>query len=725
MAALLGAAKWIKQATAQTLEPCQQPKGDQHARPKGALLEFALVIFLGQQGRCKVVVQLEIALKHGTDLGMEGGIRVQAGHLVLVLVGHQLEEVARHRLGQRQPGLASGLVNPAHPIQHRLVALRIGGVLIVGQKQHPTTYQFVKRLAFDKRQHLPGVEQALKGRAIMRGTPAPLKGRLVVVHRHGVELDGPQQRGLRQGYPALLPGIAQHHRVGINTVAQQLGGGQVGAKSAQTSRTNRLCDGADTVLRRVLPVAVFDKLGCRHALGIDRHVGAPRAHAQHGLFGHGHDRVTPNHQIGLGSADPGGTNISLTGSDEHMAPGRAAFLRQPASVLRDDAAPLKVSCHTEQLPDGDHPGAAHAGHHNAPHAAFQRRQGWLGQGLQGVGRSASALGFFLQLPPLNGDKTGAKPLGARVVLVAGALVDLALAAKLGLQGLHAQAVGLHAAVTTALANQRVDHHPLGRVNQRAALAPAALFGGAGLVIDDDRGALDLAKLPLQDIEQVAVRHGHAHGQAAAAGVFFRLVGDDGDTHRTFGVHALRNLQHRVAFGPFAHALPAGHGHCIVVQNLVGDVDPCRNALAHRQHATVKISAVANIGKHVLVMAKGLLADPGHPLAAHLGEAYRGTVHPHRHEVAANAGHGARALRHFGAGVVRTARTKPGLALRLGAHHLQRAVFCIQNCQPGIHARLGWRINTQFFKALGDGTGNQGRRQIGIGAQQGVGRGVRL
>jgi hypothetical protein len=89
----------------------------------------------------------------------------------------------------------------------------------------------------------------------------------------------------------------------------------------------------------------------------------------------------------------------------------------------------------------------------------------------------------------------------------------ALAAELGLQRLHAQAVGLHAAVAAAFAHQLVDDHALGRVDQGAALAAAALLGGAGLVVDDDRGALDLAELALHGVQFVAVVHRHA-GRAA-------------------------------------------------------------------------------------------------------------------------------------------------------------------------------------------------------------------
>ena len=89
-------------------------------------------------------------------------------------------------------------------------------------------------------------------------------------------------------------------------------------------------------------------------------------------------------------------------------------------------------------------------------------------------------------------------------------------------------------------------------------------------------------------------------------------------------------------------------------------------------------------------------------------------------MAADASHGAGALGHLGAGVVRAARAKPGLALGQGLHQLQGTLFGIQDRQPGIHARRGVGIHAEFLQALGNSACNQGGRQIGIGAQQGVG-----
>ena len=55
-------------------------------------------------------LQLVVALELPLEPGLEGGVGVQARHLVLVLVGEQLGVVARDRFGQLASGPASLLL---------------------------------------------------------------------------------------------------------------------------------------------------------------------------------------------------------------------------------------------------------------------------------------------------------------------------------------------------------------------------------------------------------------------------------------------------------------------------------------------------------------------------------------------------------------------------------------------------------------------------------------
>ena len=84
---------------------------------------------------------------------------------------------------------------------------------------------------------------------------------------------------------------------------------------------------------------------------------------------------------------------------------------------------------------------------------------------------------------MHGHEARAEAIHAAVVLVAVALVDLALAPELGFLRQHRHAERLLPAIAAAFAHQRVHHHPLLRIDDLAALAAAALLGGADLVED--------------------------------------------------------------------------------------------------------------------------------------------------------------------------------------------------------------------------------------------------
>ena len=86
-------------------------------------------------------------------------------------------------------------------------------------------------------------------------------------------------------------------------------------------------------------------------------------------------------------------------------------------------------------------------------------------------------------------------------------------------------------------------------------------------------------------------YGHAVGQTFDTIVFLGLIGNHHDALRTFGPHALRDLDHSMALGALADLLAASHRHRVVVQNFVGDVHTCRDGLAYRQQAAVEVGAI--------------------------------------------------------------------------------------------------------------------------------------
>ena len=135
----------------------------------------------------------------------------------------------------------------------------------------------------------------------------------------------------------------------------------------------------------------------------------------------------------------------------------------------------------------------------------------------------------------------------------------------------------------------------------------------------------------------------------------------GDARDALGGDLAGDLRHRE---PAVIALTAGHGDRVVEQDLVGHVDAGGDGAADRHVAGVIVGAVADVLEHVRARAERRLADPVGALAAHLRVAERLAVHPLRHVVAADAGIGARALRHLRGCVVRAAGAEIGRALQL-------------------------------------------------------------
>ena len=73
----------------------------------------------------------------------------------------------------------------------------------------------------------------------------------------------------------------------------------------------------------------------------------------------------------------------------------------------------------------------------------------------------------------------------------------------------------------------------------------------------------------------------ARGKIGAGRIFVRLVANHDDFAHPFGMHLLRD-QHRVQLA--VDGLAAGHGHGVVEQNLIGNVDLGRDAGAYRHQA---------------------------------------------------------------------------------------------------------------------------------------------
>src|SRR4029077_9852792 len=118
-------------------------------------------------------------------------------------------------------------------------------------------------------------------------------------------------------------------------------------------------------------------------------------------------------------------------------------------------------------------------------------------------------------------------------------------------------------------------------------------------------------------------------------------------------------------------------------------------------------------KNVALGGERRLADPVDALAAHMGER-RGVAvgHEQRHAVAADAGHGAAAVRHPRRGIVRAARAEKRRALN-ARHRRYRPLERFQSRQ----ALIEWRCVAELLQARHDGARHHGRRQFAGARQQ--------
>src|ERR1700733_7669985 len=123
---------------------------------------------------------------------------------------------------------------------------------------------------------------------------------------------------------------------------------------------------------------------------------------------------------------------------------------------------------------------------------------------------------------MNRNEARTEALDAGEILVAARLVDAPLAPEFRFQGLDRHAIGDAPAISAAFADLRIDEGALGRVSPFAALAQASALGRAGLLVQNDRHALEFAKFTLRLIHRVAMAKAHAVGQRDA-GVALRIV----------------------------------------------------------------------------------------------------------------------------------------------------------------------------------------------------------
>src|SRR5258708_6026540 len=142
---------------------------------------------------------------------------------------------------------------------------------------------------------------------------------------------------------------------------------------------------------------------------------------------------------------------------------------------------------------------------------------------------------------MDRDKTRTKSLDAGIVLVAVRLVDLPFAAEFGVERLHRNAIRGLRAIAAAFTDEVVDEDALRRIRIKSPLAAAAFFGGAGLIVDQNGQALDVAQFALNSVQFPAMMNCRTPRAIIPPWIFSRIVRDNCGPLRAFAPDPMGDL----------------------------------------------------------------------------------------------------------------------------------------------------------------------------------------
>ena len=120
--------------------------------------------------------------------------------------------------------------------------------------------------------------------------------------------------------------------------------------------------------------------------------------------------------------------------------------------------------------------------------------------------------FLVGRAAFHRDETRTKTIYARVVFIAGILVDCSFAPEWCFFRNDRQAVRLDGTIATTLADEIVDDDEFVRCGHRAALAAPAFLGCTGLCVDQHGDAGNVAQLTLDRVEFTALRECRVGGE---------------------------------------------------------------------------------------------------------------------------------------------------------------------------------------------------------------------
>ena len=363
-------------------------------------------------------------------------------------------------------------------------------------------------------------------------------------------------------------------------------------------------DAPDDGPGRELEVRVAGELPGDLLVGVDDDLRARRVHHVEGEVAGGDEAVAAEHEVRRPRVEANCAHVLRPGRDPHVARHRPALLGHAELVDGRERDAFEVGGHGDEGADGDPPRCP-------PTPATRMLNGRPPStrgGRSGSGRAASPAGTSTRAPPRRGvapwtlTKLGQKPSTHEKSL---------LQADWSIWRLRPYSVSRGSterqfdfalqspqpSQTRWLMNVRRSGSAIAPRLRRRRFSAAQV-----LVVDEDAHPPDLAKLALDAVEVPPVGELRAGREHRPRPVLLGLVGHEPDGLDPLPPHLAAD-RGRVD-GPVM-GLPAGHRHRVVEEDLVGDVDPGRDARPDREEPGVVVGAVAEgSGRHARSRRRG-------------------------------------------------------------------------------------------------------------------------
>ena len=309
-----------------------------------------------EKGRGHVEGDPKVPLEARREPLLEGPIRVEPGHLVLVLVGHQLVGEAGYCPGERvaRPERPLPL---AYSLDEATVARRPRRVLPLGEVPDTPLHELVEAPWLRRLETLVALRSEALHRPEVATRPPPPSERLAVhLHRHPVELDGPLDGDPGHRDEAPLVGEAEEEEIARDGVPEEAGRDAGRVEDLDVVAPRRGPDPPDDGLGREREVRVAGELPGDLLVGVDDDLRALRAHDVEGEVPRRDEAVAAEHEVRRPGVEANRPHVLRAGRDPHVARHRPTLLGHPELVDGRERDAFEVRGHGDESADGDHPG---------------------------------------------------------------------------------------------------------------------------------------------------------------------------------------------------------------------------------------------------------------------------------------------------------------------------------------------------------------------------------